>query len=283
MTKRNNSKESRKRKAEIQVTSSDNAQDPPDITANNQKQENEAPEIKKEANKQSLLKSEEDGDVMNYDDLDNWEYPEFTVPNDDEPPNQLKKRHPELSHGNPKRLKIERQEEPDLVNTPNIDEAEIAPVEDQSIDNNDQKRVKIEDFLEEIEQPIEEWIPDEKPEMPPPTISLLKLAEQIEILAFNINLEDFFQEKALRAVRLFKADDQAIPIQDFNQLFNVFLTSLKRERAQNSNENSIQLSRLFKHLQRTLIRPLGADLMAEALRMLDDEIQKLEGNEEKVF
>ncbi|PIC13702.1 hypothetical protein B9Z55_027565 [Caenorhabditis nigoni] len=90
-----------------------------------------------------------------------------------------------------------------------------------------------------------------------PAISFRKLAIQIETLAFNINLENFFRETTLRTVRLFKANDQAVPIQDFNQLFNVFLTSLKTGRTQNSNENSMQLSRIFKQLQRNLIRPLG--------------------------
>ncbi|PIC13426.1 hypothetical protein B9Z55_027803 [Caenorhabditis nigoni] len=326
----------RKKMYLIQVSSSKNVQNSEDSTANNQKQDIEAPGMKEEENKDtslnemSNLEPEEDVDVMNesiqqeppfngpidYDDMDDGEYPEFMVPNDDGPPNHHKKRQSELSQCNPKRRKIEKSRESDVemrsvevesaqevepnpedsnkpsfgVDNESNNRKQVAPIGDQSIDNNHaetlvqitQKRVKIEEFLEEIEQEPEVWIPEEKPEMPPPTISLLKLAEQIEILAFNINLEDFFQEKALRAVRLFEADNQAIPIQDFNQLFNVFLTSLKRERIQSSNENSMQLSRLFKHLQRTLIRPLGEDLMAEALRMLADEIQKLEGNNEKI-
>ncbi|PIC13451.1 hypothetical protein B9Z55_027817 [Caenorhabditis nigoni] len=166
---------------------------------------------------------------------------------------------------------------------------QVASVGDKSIDDKHaqnlvqitQKRVKIEDILDEIQRTPEEWIPDEKTEMPPPTISLLKLAEQIETLAY-INFDQKFQQKALRAVHMFKARDKSIPIQDFNQLFNVFLTSLKRERTQNSDENSMQLSRIFKHLQRTLIRPLGEDLMAETLGILDAEIEKLGEIEEHV-
>ncbi|CAO4381402.1 unnamed protein product [Caenorhabditis nigoni] len=159
---------------------------------------------------------------------------------------------------------------------------QVASVGDKSIDDKHaqnlvqitQKRVKIEEFLEEIEQPPEVWIPDEKPGMPHPTISLLKLTEQIETLAY-INFDQRFQQKALRAVRMFKAGDKTIPIQDFKLLFNVLLASLKRERTENSNENSMQMSRIFKQLQRMLIRPLGDDLMAETLGILDDEIQKL--------
>ncbi|PIC13423.1 hypothetical protein B9Z55_027800 [Caenorhabditis nigoni] len=44
----------------------------------------------------------------------------------------------------------------------------------------------------------------------------------------------------------------------------------------------MRLIRLFKQLQRTLIRPLGEDLMAEALGSLDDEIQKLGDSEDEI-
>ncbi|PIC13701.1 hypothetical protein B9Z55_027565 [Caenorhabditis nigoni] len=140
------------------------------------------------------------------------------------------------SQENAKRLKIENVEESDVVNPPEVDDVELRNEEG-----------------EEGEEVL-----DEKPEIDwKPAISFRKLAIQIETLAFNINLENFFRETTLRTVRLFKANDQAVPIQDFNQLFNVFLTSLKTGRTQNSNENSMQLSRIFKQLQRNLIRPLG--------------------------
>ncbi|PIC13453.1 hypothetical protein B9Z55_027818 [Caenorhabditis nigoni] len=493
----------KRKTADLQVRSSESDQNPPEIAANKQNQENKAPEM---TNEKSILKQEEDVYVINeniyrelpfngpinYDDLDNGEYPEFMVPAEYQPPKQHKKRHAELSQGNPKRFKIEKWRESDeeedeeaaleleqisedsngpsfRVNDKSDIQNEVAPTGSLSIDNtdssqdlcekaikfisnriknytnpekmvkwcelakrevgytfspenfsrlikerldrvedlrgyslmekillvfifsrpvskafvdelkeknctvelndrrkmtyfrspdgtcvlkakhskkqkyfmgkpdydkrktadlqqvrrsesvqnstppsptvndslniqnqevrardheniyeqnfvqNDQKRVKIEDFLEEMEEEPEVWVPEVKPEMQPPaTISLLKLAEQIETFAFNIYLDESFQQKVLRAVRMFQARDQSIPIEDFNQLFNVFLTSLKRGTTQISNENSIQLSRLFKQLQRNFIRPLGEVSMAEALGILDDEIQKLEGNEEKV-
>ncbi|CAO4381401.1 unnamed protein product [Caenorhabditis nigoni] len=310
-----------------------------------EKQENNSPDKKKEMNRdtstkqKSNLRSEEDVDVttesiqqeapvngqIDYDDLDNGEYPEFMVPNEIEPPNHHKKRHPEPCQVNPKRLKIDRPRESGLVDPSEMNNVEmrsgeveeaqeleqssevsnepacrvnnesdiqnqVAQVEHQSIGNNrlqkfiqnERKRVKIEDFLEEIEQPPEEWIPDEKPEMPPPTISLLKLAEQIETFAFNIYLDESFQQKTLRAVRLFKTNDQIISIQEFNVIFNGMLTGLRRERIQNTSRNSLQLIRLFKQIQRNVIRPLGGDLMAEALGSLDDEIQKLGESEDEI-
>ncbi|CAP20983.1 Protein CBG24359 [Caenorhabditis briggsae] len=157
--------------------------------------------------------------------------------------------------------------------------------EAQNFGQNTRNRVKIEDFVEEIQQAPEVIILDEEAEMRPlvfEKISLRKLAEQIETLAFNINLEDSFQEKALRAVRLFKANDQLIPIQDFNQLFNIVLKNLKSGRLQNPTGTSIKLCRLFEHLARSLIRPLGEFLMADTLKFLEEEIEKLKGSEEKI-
>ncbi|PIC13454.1 hypothetical protein B9Z55_027819 [Caenorhabditis nigoni] len=243
-----------KKTAEEQARRSQSVQNPPDITSNNQKQENKAPQGRSSE----------------------------SVRNSTPPPS------PQILQNSPEIDDVEAPEQNSL------DSDDLGPIVNDSFNNqnqdaqpnfgeNNQKRVKIEDFLEEIQQEPEVWIPEEKPEIPPPTLSLHKLAEQIETLAFNVNLEEGFQQKALRAARLFKANDQAFPIQDFNQLFNFFLTSLKRERTQNSNENSIKLIRLFKHLQRTLIRPLGEDLISEALGILDEEIQKREENEEKVF
>ncbi|PIC13422.1 hypothetical protein B9Z55_027799 [Caenorhabditis nigoni] len=266
----------------IQVGSSENVQNSEDSTANNQKQET--------------------------DDLDDGEYPEFMVPAENQPPNHHKKRPSEPSQGNPKRLKIDKPKEPEMANPPEVNDVEMRSVEVEAAQEVEQKPedlnilkpavkeslkiqnqdtqtrdVKIEEFLEEIEQEPKVWIPEEKTEMPPPaTISLLKLAEQIETFAFNIYLNESFQQKTLRAVRLFKTNDQKIPIEEFNLLFNGMLAGLKRERIQNSNKNSIQLIRLFKQLQRTLIRPLGEDLMAEALGILDDEIQNLGDSEDEV-
>ncbi|CAO4381393.1 unnamed protein product [Caenorhabditis nigoni] len=310
-----------------------------EATPQEQMQENKAPEMKEEINRntstneKSNIKPEEDVDLINGSlqreasfngqiNYDNGEHPEFIVPVGYQLLDNQNKRHLEPSQEHAKRLKIEKSRESGLVDSPEIngvkprnEEVEEAPekipedsieptsrvtdesdiqnqvAEDKDHDDNqtqnlvqnNEKRVKIEDFLEEMQQEQEVIILDQKPEMPPPgTISLLKLAKQIDILAFNINLEDCFQEKALRAVRLFKAKNQAVPIHDFNQVFNVFLASLKRGTTRSSNENSMQLSRIFKHLQRNLIGPLGDVLMTEALGILDDEIQKLEGNEEKV-
>ncbi|CAO4365277.1 unnamed protein product [Caenorhabditis nigoni] len=277
------------------------------------------------------LKPEEDEDVINqnihqeppyngpinYDDLDNGEYPEFMVPAGYQPPNQHNKRNTELIQENAKRCKIEEPEEPEL-NPPEISDVEMGKEKDGAApepkpevfddlrpsmsndlnipnqeaqagdqDNNQaqnsmqsyEERVKIEDVLEEEEPEV--IILDEKPEMSLlETISLLKLAEQIEALAY-INFDEKFQQKILKAVCLFKATDQRIHIQEFNVLFNGMLTGLKRERIQNSNKNSMQLIRLFKLLERSLIRPLGEHLMVDTLKILEEEIEKLEGSEDE--
>ncbi|CAP23881.1 Protein CBG02678 [Caenorhabditis briggsae] len=72
---------------------------------------------------------------------------------------------------------------------------------------------------------------------------------KFETLAADIDLNENFKTKASKAVRLFMAGDQ--------------------------------IRRLFKQLHRHLIRPLGDDLMKETIRILDDEISKLEESDEK--
>ncbi|CAP32686.2 Protein CBG13994 [Caenorhabditis briggsae] len=255
------------------------------------------------------LKSEEGVDLINgslhqgtlfngridYADLDNGEHPEFMVPNGIEPPMQHNKRHSELRQGNAKRPKIERQEEPEIANPPETNEVKMRKPEEleglgptvhndlniqnqnaeaiahdnneaQNFGQNTRNRVKIEDFVEEIQQAPE----------------VIILDKEAEIRSLSINLEDSFQEKALRAVRLFKANDQLIPIQDFNQLFSIVLKNVKSGRLQNPTGTSIKLCLLFKHLARSLIRPLGEFLMADTLKVLEEEIEKLEGSEEKI-
>ncbi|PIC13456.1 hypothetical protein B9Z55_027821 [Caenorhabditis nigoni] len=75
---------------------------------------------------------------------------------------------------------------------------------------------------------------------------------------------------------------QLISIQDFNQLFKIVLKNLKSGRLQNPTGSSIQLCRLFKHLERSLIRPLGEFLMADTLKLLETEIDKLEGSKDEI-
>ncbi|PIC13455.1 hypothetical protein B9Z55_027820 [Caenorhabditis nigoni] len=153
----------------------------------------------------------------------------------------------------------------------------------QNLVQNKGFRVKMENVMEQIQREPEEWIREEKAGMPPlESISLLRLAEQVETLSFNINLDQSFQQKALRAVRLFEANDQTISIENFNQLFNSFLTSLKTGIIENATRKSIQMATVFKQLQRNLIRPLGEELMAEALGILEDEVQKLGDSEDEI-
>ncbi|PIC13457.1 hypothetical protein B9Z55_027822 [Caenorhabditis nigoni] len=332
-----------------------------------EKQENEAPEKKKKENRDispkqnSILNTEEDVDVatesiqqeapfdgsIDYDDLDHGEYPEFMVPNEIEPPMQHNKRHQTPSQENPKRRKIDKPEETEVANSPEINDVEktrneegeeapehiledseeptcrvnnesdnqsqvaekeidaaleqkpetfddVGPTVNESLNiqnqnsqarnhENNQNGVKIEDSQEETEQEPEAWVPEAKAEIPAlETMSLLKLTEQIEVLAFNINLDKSFQQKALRAVRLFEANDQLITIQDFNQLFKIVLKNLKSGRLQNPTGSSMKLIRLFEHFKRSLIRPLGGGLMVDALAILEEEIRKLGESEDEI-
>ncbi|CAO4381424.1 unnamed protein product [Caenorhabditis nigoni] len=182
---------------------------------------------------------------------------------------------------NPKRAPI-----PQVIPNPTVvDDVEMGDEEDEAevleqIRGDDQKRAKIEDFLEEMEEEPEEWALEETTKMPWRTVSMLRLAEQIEALAFNINLEDCFQEKALRAVRLFEANDQFVSMQDFNQLFKFFLKDLKSGRLQNPTGSSMKLIRLFEHFKRSFIRPIGEEWMADTLRIIDDEIRMLGGSKD---
>ncbi|ULT81494.1 hypothetical protein L3Y34_011437 [Caenorhabditis briggsae] len=219
---------------------------------------------------------------IDYADLDNGEHPEFMVPNGIEPPMQHNKRHSELRQGNAKRPKIERQEEPEIANPPETNEVKmrkpeelegLGPTVHNDLNIQNQNAEAIAHDNNEAQNFGDLWYLKK---------SVFGNWQSKLRRSLSINLEDSFQEKALRAVRLFKANDQLIPIQDFNQLFSIVLKNVKSGRLQNPTGTSIKLCLLFKHLARSLIRPLGEFLMADTLKVLEEEIEKLEGSEEKI-
>ncbi|PIC13458.1 hypothetical protein B9Z55_027823 [Caenorhabditis nigoni] len=207
---------------------------------------------------------------INSDNLDDGEHPELMVPNENQLPNPIQQ--------NAKRSTVA-----DVLNAQNQDVQARDQENNQALGQSNQSNVESERVVDAVEEAEEVIILDEKPEMPVPgTISLRKLVEQIETIAFNINLDGGFRQKTVRAVCLFKTRHQTTSIQNFNQLFNVFLSSLKVEKIQNPTGNSIKLVRLFEHFKRSLIRPLGEHLMADARKLLEEEIKMLEGSEEEI-
>ncbi|CAP34436.2 Protein CBG16485 [Caenorhabditis briggsae] len=106
----------------------------------------------------------------------------------------------------------------------------------------------------------EDWILDKKSELPQ-DISLRKLTDQIEAFAYNYDMEEWFKQKARRAVWLYKDKDQTIPLQEFNNLFDAVARSLTRESVQKTDVNTMQLMNFFNILGENLNRSFGGDAM----------------------
>ncbi|PIC46371.1 hypothetical protein B9Z55_006084 [Caenorhabditis nigoni] len=144
--------------------------------------------------------------------------------------------------------------------------------------------LEMEEVLEEVE-----WIGREDlileentQEQTPGTISLLKLSEHVEILSKKIGLNEKFQQKAEKAVRLCKANDQTMSIHEFNVHFASMMTSLKRSASRNSTENSMKMAKVVKEFQSNLVAPFGRRLV-EAVRIPDDNVTIREGREEMII
>ncbi|PIC13444.1 hypothetical protein B9Z55_027814 [Caenorhabditis nigoni] len=305
----------KKRKAVTQVTSLDNVQDPPDTPANNQKQENKASVMKKEINRntptkqKSNLNTEEDVDVMNesiqqeapfngridYDDMDNGEYPEFMVPANDESPNRLNKKHQNLSQENeysrfqniPFNGKINYEE----LDKQKLDVATYLKQE-RSFDRKPEKRHQNSWSSENAKKvKIEEWDEDffaapealNNPEEQ--KISVLLLANDIGITALYCSLEEV-QKKALQAIEIIKMEEREITLNvaDFNSFIDSMLKSIKRSRIRYSRqtEKLLPLKTIYKHIKLSLILPFGPEIAGEALKIVDKEIEELRESRHEV-
>ncbi|CAO4365590.1 unnamed protein product [Caenorhabditis nigoni] len=137
--------------------------------------------------------------------------------------------------------------------------------------------LEMEEVLEEVE-----WIGREDLILEENTQDLLKLSEHVKILSKKIGLNEKFQQKAEKAVRLCKANDQTMSIHEFNVHFASMMTSLKRSASRNSNESSMKMAKVVKEFQSNLVAPFGKRLV-EAVRMPYDNVTIREGREEMII
>ncbi|CAO4381378.1 unnamed protein product [Caenorhabditis nigoni] len=267
-------------------------------------QENEATERKKEENtntstkQQSILKPEEDVDVttesiqqeapfngqIDYDGLDNGEYPEFMVPANDESPNHHKERHPEHSQENDsEESESEDEEAPANVSDSQNSENSRRKTDEKpekrhqnSWSSNNAKRVKTEEWDED------DFTAPDAPEAlnnsEEAKINVLLLANNIGIIALYCDLEGV-QKKASQAIEMIKMEERemTLNVADFNSYIDSMLKSIKRSRNRYSRqtEKFLPLKTVYRHLKLSLILPFGPEIAGEALKMVDKEIEEL--------
>ncbi|CAO4381398.1 unnamed protein product [Caenorhabditis nigoni] len=246
----------KKKTAVTQVRSSDNVQDPPDTPTNNQKRENKASVMKKglkrntSTKQKSNLNTEEDVDVMNgslqqeapfngridYDDMNDGEYPEFMVPSDDEPPNRLNKKHQNLSQEN-EYSRFQNRPFNGRINYEELDKQKLDVAtylkQERSFDRKPEKRHQNFGSSENAKKvKIEEWDTNffAAPEAPEalnnpeePKINVLLLANNIGIIALYCDLEDV-QKKASRVIEIIKMEKREITLNVAD--FNSFIVSM---------------------------------------------------------
>ncbi|CAO4381370.1 unnamed protein product [Caenorhabditis nigoni] len=297
-------------------------------------QENEATETKKKENtntstkQKSNLKTEKDVDVtteriqqeapfngqIDYDGLDNGEYPEFMVPANDESPNHHKERHPEHSQENDSEESESEDEAPanvsDSQNSENsriqngpingrINSDELDEQESDDMPVLEQERRKTDGKPEKRHQntwssenakrvKTEEWDEDDftAPDAPEALnnseeakINVLLLANNIGIIALYCDLEGV-QKKASQAIEMIKMEESemTLNVADFNSFIDSMLRSIKRSRNRFypcQTEKFLPLKTVYRHIKLSLILPFGPEVAGEALKTVDKEIEEL--------
>ncbi|PIC13412.1 hypothetical protein B9Z55_027792 [Caenorhabditis nigoni] len=304
-----------------------------------EKQEIKAPEKTKEKNKntstkqKSILNTEEDVDVMNgslqqeapfndridFDDMDNGEYPEFMVPNDDESPNRHNKKHQNPSQENDSEESESEDEAPTngsdsqnselskiqngpingRINSDELDKQELEVVtvlkHERSFDGNPEKRPQNSWSSENAKRvKTEEWdehffaVPGAREAINDPEeskINVLLLANNIGIIALYCDLEDV-QKKASQAIEMIKREERemTLNVADFNRFIDSMLKSIKRSRIRYSRqtEKSFPLEAIYRHIKLSLILPFGPEIAGKALKLVDKEIEELGESHDEV-
>ncbi|PIC13420.1 hypothetical protein B9Z55_027797 [Caenorhabditis nigoni] len=333
----------RKKTTDAQVRSSDNVQDPsppaspqslPDpldiedgeirngekeATPEEEKQEYRSTSTKKNSN----LNAEVNVDVMNeivqqeprfnvpidFDDMDNEEYPKFMIPNHDESPNHHNKKHQNLSQENDSEESEPEDEVPTNVSDSQnsehsriqneLDEQELEDVtvlkHERSFDGKPEKRHQNSWSSENAKRvKTEEWDEDffSAPDAPEalnnpeePEINVLLLANNIGIIALYCSLEGV-QKKASQAIEMIKIKERemTLNVADFNRFIDSMLKSIKRCRIRYSSqtEKFLSLKTVYRHIKLSLILPFGPEVTGEALKLVDEEIEEFGESQDEV-
>ncbi|PIC28226.1 hypothetical protein B9Z55_020215 [Caenorhabditis nigoni] len=118
-----------------------------------------------------------------------------------------------------------------------------------------------------------------------PKISILVLVAHIENIALFYNLESL-QKKAFLAIKKIKqmkesGRDKTLTVKKFNLLSGAMMVCLEENRI-SKTDDSISLKSLFKHLHLFLIRPLGPEVVHEALESIDQKIEEFKNKNDAV-
>ncbi|PIC28224.1 hypothetical protein B9Z55_020213 [Caenorhabditis nigoni] len=112
-------------------------------------------------------------------------------------------------------------------------------------------------------------------------ISVLALATHIENIAAYYNFESLQKKASLAMEKMNKTEDKALSIKKFNITISFMLICLEENRI-HEVEDSIKLKSLFKHIRSFLIRPLGPQIVHEALESIDQKIEEFENKNDGV-
>ncbi|PIC29668.1 hypothetical protein B9Z55_021182 [Caenorhabditis nigoni] len=120
-----------------------------------------------------------------------------------------------------------------------------------------------------------------RPAIPTPDehkISVLALATHIENIAAYYNLESLQNKASQAKEKMNKTGDKTLSIKKLNLSISFMLLCLEGNRICGA-ENSITLKSLFKQLKMFLIRPLGPQIVHEALESIDQKMREFENEE----
>ncbi|CAO4381541.1 unnamed protein product [Caenorhabditis nigoni] len=200
---------------------------------------------------------------INYEDLDAQEfvYPGFPEDLKPETSVRLQKRHQNSTTDTGKRVKTS-----------------------DSIATSSNQKTHTTSSNASMQQPLQKATPA-IPTPDKPKISVLALATHIESIALFYNLKSL-QKKASLAVKKMKqmkksGRDETLSVRNFYFLVGSMLVCLEANKIRKT-DTSISMESLLKNLQLFLIRPLGSEIVHEALEMVAQKIRDFENKEDRV-
>ncbi|CAO4380481.1 unnamed protein product [Caenorhabditis nigoni] len=203
---------------------------------------------------------------INYEELDALEfvYPGFPQTAESKSSIRVQKRHQSSTLNSGKRAKTS--------------DSMCNPVPAVQTSSNAQSQIRVYQGLSNASghSPLLEATPA-IPTLDEPKISVLVLVAHIENIALFYNLESL-QKKASLAIKKIKqmkesGRDKTLTVKKFNLLSGAMMVCLEENRIRKTDD-SISLESLFKHLHLFLIRPLGPEIVHEALESIDEKIEE---------
>ncbi|PIC29760.1 hypothetical protein B9Z55_021248 [Caenorhabditis nigoni] len=104
-------------------------------------------------------------------------------------------------------------------------------------------------------------------------ISVLELATHIERIASHYELESLQMKASIAMEKMKKMGDKNLSVKKFNVSIS-FMLILLEENIAHKDADSIELKSLLKNIRSFLIRPMGSQVINEALKSIDQKIEE---------